>query len=467
MHRECANYNRSLPLSTVRFSKSFKRSPTALEWARFRKNARRMRKLGEYGTLSVLSSEVYSILQLCAINEPLFPNMKSLQLWHVAWKFIPFIPLFLSPKTAVIDIRFSDSHLAKAAIASTIATFPIMCPNLQNISLHPLPRDPAITVVVSGMVLASNRNALRCFRVDSLLTKKAREAIYRLPDLRELLVVIERNTSLPSLVLPSLTDLTITYDYGSDWLRVFTGAALEKVVALTFYSGSEQIDGFLEEFETVALAASPQNELSRFRLHTSRSWKPNYSSLLQFTQLTDLLVEFSCGDVCSSTVDDGVITNLARTMPRLETLRLGGAPCCKIRTGVTAKGLVVLACHCSDLSTLCIHLQVASLSASPEIDGATSNAESTTPWKDCGLTKLEVGKIPAPEGLGLAAALTLVRIFPYIEHISSVGGSWEGVMDAIRLSRNIVDCSSKEHPFSTPRSCLTDTPPGAALENGS
>jgi len=254
--------------------------------------------------------------------EPLFPNLEALQLWRVAWRFIPFIPLFLSPKTTVIGIRFSDSdpYTDDATINSTVTAFPTLCPNLQNITIYPLPRDPAIAVAVSGMLLASNLSALRSIHVDPLLTEEAREAVFNLPDLRELSVVVERDASLPSLVLPSLTDLTITYDHASDWLRVFRGAMLENVVAFTFYSGSEQISGFLEEFEKVALAAFAQNELSRFRLHTSCTWKPNYSSLLRFTQLKDLVVEFSYGGVCSSKVDDDVITNLARTMPKLEIL---------------------------------------------------------------------------------------------------------------------------------------------------
>ena len=70
-------------------------------------------------------------------------------------------------------------------------------------------------------------------------------------------------------------------------------------------------------------------------------------------------------------MDDGVIMNLARTMPKLETLELGGGPCREIPTGTTAKGLVVLADHCPDLRTLCIHFQVASFSAPPSISTAT------------------------------------------------------------------------------------------------
>jgi hypothetical protein len=164
-----------------------------------------------------------------------------------------------------------------------------------------------VTAAVSRMVLASSRDALRCFHVDSPLTEEAREVIHKIPDLRELSVIIERDTSLPSLMLPNLTNLTITYDRDGDWSPMFHGATLGKLEAVEFHSGSEQISDFLETFERIALAAFAHNTISRFRLYTSCSWNPNYSSLLTFTQLTELIIEFSCSGGCSSRVDDDII----------------------------------------------------------------------------------------------------------------------------------------------------------------
>ena len=60
--------------------------------------------------------------------------------------------------------------------------------------------------------------SLRCSRADSLLTKEARKVVYKLPDQRELLIVIERDTSLPSQMLPSITDLMIPSGHDDDWL---------------------------------------------------------------------------------------------------------------------------------------------------------------------------------------------------------------------------------------------------------
>jgi hypothetical protein len=61
--------------------------------------------------------------------------------------------------------------------------------------------------------------------------------------------------------------------------------------------------------------------------------------------------------------------------------------------------------------------------------------------------ELEIGEIPVPEESVLTVALTLARIFPRIEYIDYVYESWEKVLDAICISRQIVDCSSKEHPL--------------------
>jgi len=357
-----------------------------------------MRSLTEWEELGALSSEIFSALQVGTIKKPLLLNLRTLRLFYIGGGFIPFIPFILSPRTTVIDIKFSGYNLPTAMVASTLMTLPALCPNLEKIILQSLPRDPAIVAGVSGMLLATNRNTLRCFRVGSPLTEEAQEVIYNLPNLRELSAIIERDTSLPSAVLPNLTSLAIECDHGYDWLRMFHGATLERLESVIFDSRSEQIGDFLGAFKRVALAASTQNTLSRFTLHISCSWNPSYTSLLPFTQMTCLVIEFSCGNDCSSSVDDDIITSLARAMPKLQYLSLGDEPCRRITTGVTVKGLMVLAHHCPNLFVLRVHFQVASLSAPPATPGTTSNAGSTSPWWDCALAILEVGKIPVPGG---------------------------------------------------------------------
>lgn len=327
-----------------------------------------------------------------------------------------------------------------------ITAFPTLCPNLEDIALYLLPRSPAITVVVSGMLLASNQNALRLFHVNSSLTEEAREVLLKLPNLRKLLVVIERDGLPTSVVLPNLTDLIIKCDHGGDWPRFFRGATFGKLEVASFTSGPGQSGGFLEEFQRVALAASAQNTLLQFHLCTPWSWNSNYTPLLPFTQLTYLVIEFPCEGGCSSIVDDDTVTNLARIMPKLEILRLGGPPCPEIPIGATVNGLVFLANHCPHLCELCVHFQVASFSTLPAIAGTTSDAGFTTPRGDCVLTELEVGGIHVGEGPVLVVALTLARIFPLIENIGYEGDeNWGRVMDAINLSRQILGYSGKEH----------------------
>ena len=437
---------------------------TTPQWARFQKYARKMRRLVEYGSLGTLLLDVLWALQLHAINEPLFPNLKTLELWPITEEFIPFIPMFLSPRTTAISIGFNESDLPVAALALMIATFPSLCPNLRDITLRSLPRDPTITAAVSGMLLAANRDTLQHFHVSSPLTEEAREVIHKLPDLRGLSVVIERDASLPSLVLPNLVNLIVKYDHDGDGLRMFRGATFGKLEAVTFHARSERIGNFLEAFERVALVTSIQNTLSTFYFRTSCWWTPNYHSLLPFTQLRHLVVGFSCDVACSSTVDDDVVTNLARTMPRLEILRLGNDPCGNVHTGVTAKGLVVLAHHCPNLSTLRIHFQAAGLTTQPMASEVASNAGSAVLQRDCALRILEVGKTPMVEELVSTVAMTLARIFPRMESVQYVGENWYKVVDAIRHSRQIIDYTGKEHPFCAPRSGFNNTSPGATLE---
>ena len=447
--------------------KSFERLPTTSEWARFRNYARRMRKLRIPSTLGVLSPDVFWVLQLCAINDPLFPNLRILRMYSITAEFIPFIPLFLAPGITGIVITFDGSSAPRVIVASIFATIPKLCPNLQDIALRSLPLDPMITAAVSGMLLASNRNVLRSVKVDSPLTEEAREVICRLPNLRDLWVVVDRGTSLPPLVLPNLTHLDIRYNHDSGRLRMPHEATLGKLESVIIRSSSEQIGNFLEAFGESALAVSAYNTLSKFLFLTSRPWMPSYRFLLPFTQLRYLVIESSCDSGCSSNVDDDIIATLARAMPKLEILQLGSPPCRDILTGATAKGLVVLSHHCPNLYTLRIHFQVASLCA-PTITEAAPNVASTGLRRDCALTQLEVGKIPVPGESVLVVALTLLLIFPHLRCVhSSEIENWEKVEDALCLARQIVDYSSKELRLCAPRSNFSDTSIGTILGDDS
>jgi hypothetical protein len=102
--------------------KVFKRPPTTLELASFRRYSRRVRKLW---TPSYVSSGVFLGLQRLSYNEPLLPNL-TLYLWQVTAEFTRNI--------------FST----------------LRCPNLQQIHFQRTPRDPAIIAGVSEFVLTAN-----------------------------------------------------------------------------------------------------------------------------------------------------------------------------------------------------------------------------------------------------------------------------------------------------------------------
>lgn len=252
-----------------------------LEWACFQKYTQRIQKLRGYLIPNALSSEVFFVLQHCATNKHLFPNTKSVNLWPNE-RTVSFIPLLLSLRTTIINILHFGSNSPTRMVTLVIATFPTLCPNLQKITLHSLPRDPMITAAVSGILLSSSQNTLWYFNMDSPLTEEACQVVYKLPNLHDLSVVIEKGSSLPSVALPNLTNLTIKYDHRNDWSWVFHGARFKKLRAITFHSGSEQVGGFLEAFERLTLPTSTQSTLSEFCLYTLQSWNPNYSSLLLF-----------------------------------------------------------------------------------------------------------------------------------------------------------------------------------------
>ena len=254
-------------------------------------------------------------------------------------------------------------------------------------------------------------------------------------------MVAERGTPLPSLVLPSLTKLIVRYDHDDDRLEMFHGATLGKLETVVFIFESKQIGDFLGTFERVALATSTQNTLSLFRLLTSRSWNPTFSSLLSFTQMRDLYIGFNCVGGCSSTVDDGIIINLARAMPKLEALMLGNRPCRRIPTGVTAKGLVALAHHCPNLSILRVHIKAASITTPPTTIGITPNVEPSTLRRDCTLTHLDVHA----GAVGADSRPYPGSHFPRIQRIFATHEGWQKVEEAINFSRRTVDHSGEQH----------------------
>ena len=138
-------------------------------------------------------------------------------------------------------------------------------------------------------------------------------------------------------------------------------------------------------------------------------------------------------------VDDDTVISLSQAMPKLTTLLLGYKPCGQLTTGVTAKGLVALALHYPDLQRLCIHFQVASLSAPSTSSGQPGfgrNTEPTGSQTVCDLKELVVGYMLVPEESALMVALTLLRIFPRIESIDFIfDRGWGKVKDAIRPNR--------------------------------
>ena len=395
-----------------------------------------MRTLAVNTSEDPVASDILFALQLRTANEPLLPRLKTFECKNVTEAFIPFIPLFLSRKTVWVEVEFAKGSPTVMA-ASMIARLSALCPDLERIVLNDLTRSPVITEAVSEMVLTCNRSALRWFHVDSPLTEEAQRVVYQLPKLSGLWTVIQGHTLIPTVALPNLTSIDLEYDDHLDWLQGFRGSAFERLKTVYFRSESDQIGDFLGEFESVALT-SISATLSTFEFHTSRSWNPNYRSLLPFTQLKVLTIEFSCGDKCSSRVTDNTIVDLVQAMPKLKILKLGNAPC-GASTGVTIKGLITLARGCRYLSDLRIHFRTASfVQTIAALESQPLSNDKTSPRRqDCALTNLEVGRTPLPKGFKLAVTLTLLQIFPRLLNIGFGNKRWRKVEEDIKLFKRI------------------------------
>ena len=429
--------------------KTFERIPTKAEWADFRRYARRIQSLHVYTSDDSAAPDVLLALQLRTGNEPFLPRLKTFECVDVMDKaFIPFIPLFLSPKTIEINITFAQDS-PTVAIASMISRFSTLCPDLENIDLRGLPRNSVITDAVSEMVLGCNPNSLRVFQVDSPLTEEAREVVYQLPRLTSLWARFKGPTSLPTVVLPDLTMIEVEYKDDFSWLRGFRGAEFGRLERVSIVSRSNHIGDFLGVFESVAFTTAIQDTLSKFSFYTSRSWNPNYRALLSFRQLKKLEIRFSCRDNCPPIPDDDIIISLAQAMPKLEILRLGEDPC-ETPNGVTVNGLTGLAHRCPHLSKLRIHFQATSLvdAVAVAVTRSLSEGEPSVQRRDCALTDLEVGEILIPTGSASSIFLILLQIFPHIENLKFKNQEWKAVAETIRAFRQIgafVHRSGKVH----------------------
>ena len=286
--------------------------------------------------------------------------------------------------------------------------------------------------------------------MESPLTEKATEAIYKSQNLCDLSVVIEKGTPIPSASLPNLIHLEIECEDGSDVLQFFHRASFGKLESVDFTIESRLTDDFLEAFQGAALSSSIQDTLSAIWLRTDWSWNPKYSSLPPFKRLVDLKILFPCEDDCSG-LDDDVLVGLSRAMPKLESLWLGDWPCEQFTGGATARGLAALARNCPNLSSLRVHFQVAGLGDPPTHLETTCNAGHTSLRTGCAQMELDVGEIPVPEGSASMIALALLRIFPRIQIVHFKDRAWGEVEDMICRSKQIVDCSGKCHKFTIPQ----------------
>ena len=104
-----------------------------------------------------------------------------------------------------------------------------------------------------------------------------------------------------------------------------------------------------------------------------------------------------------------------------------------------------------------VHFQVASLDP-PTVPRLTSGGGWTVPQEGCTLMDLHVGEMPLPGESVLMVTLTLLLIFPHIEHIEYSDRGWRKVAAAINLFKQFVNCSSKKFPLAQPWSKADNTP---------
>ena len=97
----------SLPLNYL-FQKYFNRVPTQADWTNVQKYSQRVTCFKIHPSEDNPAPQILFALQAQSSHKPLFPRLKRFELVRPIEEFIPYAPLFLSPKTTEIDIAFGE-----------------------------------------------------------------------------------------------------------------------------------------------------------------------------------------------------------------------------------------------------------------------------------------------------------------------------------------------------------------------
>jgi len=419
--------------------------PSPGAWNKVQQYASWMREL-HLDLLSALADDTILKLRLNSPAGGWFPALQELD-WWITESNVRCADLCFSPHLRKVSIHvpwsWSNSRVPHdiLPVAASISALPTSA--LQSISVE---FDSRREVHWADFKDAFSSAVLRCgpsltkFTSPIPLSDAAINHLIQLPHLRTWRVDHPppkySASSLP-IVFPSLTEFTMGKGITHEWFSLF-----------------KRLEGPVSTTQGMTPLSSVKRSLRSLRVENFPSpiINSSFTSPIQmFYNLVSLNVEVRChdeygGGQCGFKLNNGDVTDLAMSLPRLESLLLG-RPCFENACTTTVACLLQISVYCAKLRELGIHFNTADIvedfkgiSEDPKLREVRSLPRCTLPYFGTGRAPL------AFDELGLeTVAKGMVDIFPSLKACHGFESTWDEVNNRIsEHTRNAVcECSFK------------------------
>lgn len=383
-----------------------------------------------------LSTRVYQLLDLYFPNGSFLPNLQRLTCF-IDWEHFVWIKLFLSPSLLFIDLNTFENNPDPIA-GPMLELLPME--TLQALHLEDFPLDAASVRTLSNRLLRLSAPLQELITYHKI-SNEAAIHISQLSNLRILGISFrESNFALPGAadVFPSLRCLYAQVDDNLDWLDLLKDMrAGLRYLSITWAIDLVPPQDFTQRLVS-ALHASGAQTLRVLRIHANRRWNISQATmapLLSLHNLTTLEIQTPCHPhACTFDLTDADIAQLALSLPKLETLILGGPRCTNPSPRFTVDSLFFLSKYCTSLLELEVHFnaprsRIFHHSASTADEGRVSIQNTFNRTSDCNLRWLYVHDLPFPTVPNSVGIMTyfLIHLFPRLEVITRTGSiseSW-------------------------------------------
>ena len=420
-------------------SQDFKQHPLPSQWERVDRYAKLMHNLNIYEdpTGPNLSPQAWRELRTIK-SAGLLPNLQSLE-WYPDTDAFKYIDLFQSPQLTSLKVRIIPDIPDVLHVLASLSVG-----TLRELRFLDLSGNRDVQGAISKLVLRTT-TTLRSIEVSSDLSGAAVHHVTRLPNLNDAsirFVDLHLPAASPDVTFPSLRTLEMRVDNGGGW-KYLVGEAvnLESLVlhSLTALHWQEVVDVF----------GSPINKGLYRTIHrfSFAAFEPcdltphMFTPFHNFGSLTRLFVTSPCDPgQCKSQLTNGSLVQLAKALPKLVELFLGGVPCGSPARGITLTGLHPLSMHCVNLETLQVHFDALDTPTDvPEDMLSQPPDQLLSNPNHCHLSRLVVGGLPVSTSAKspLIVAYLLHQMFPSLSKIlrSVEDSPWKKVQEYVDVFR--------------------------------